>query len=107
MSWYSDAEWISFMLRMLSDKRLQSRVQHSLQGLLRPSALTKLPFTPAMHPIFLNPDPTAPSVFSAPPRNLLFMAPINLILWKPPFHVLKMCVWIGGEYRWAWRKWSF
>jgi len=28
------------------------------------------------------------------------------ILWKPPFHVLKMCVWIGGEYRWAWRKWS-
>ena len=29
------------------------------------------------------------------------------ILWKPPFHVLKMCVWIGGEYRWAWRKWSF
>jgi hypothetical protein len=31
----------------------------------------------------------------------------QLILWKPPFHILKMCVWIGGEYRWASRKWSF
>jgi hypothetical protein len=29
------------------------------------------------------------------------------ILWKPPFRILKMCVWIGGEYRWASRKWSF
>lgn len=30
------------------------------------------------------------------------------ILWKPPFRILKMCVWIGAEYRvWKWRSWPF
>jgi hypothetical protein len=29
------------------------------------------------------------------------------IIWHPPFRILKMCVWIGGEYRWAGRNWQF